>query len=305
MSDNEKQNILAKPLEITPAMFDGKGVLELVDKLDGDLRAIVLDGKTKKGREECISLAANVRKSKAHIDKVGADLVKPLKDKAKVVDLQRRQVKEKLDTLATYLRQPATDWEFAEQKRIDEHRQQLQAILKLKDNIGIMDVEPLKKRLVDLNEFRKRDFEEYSNDATLYIDGVQGAVDTAIKEAEKRAADAAELERLRKEKAEREALERKQQEEKRMKEEGVTKADIAETMPEFPERQAVHEYKEPETTTPPPAQTPAPSGREHTREVHNQIADALVSKCGLDEETAKKVVVAVVRKQIPFISIQY
>jgi hypothetical protein len=303
-SENSEQNILAKPLEITPAMFDGKGVLELVDKLDKDMRDIVLDGTTKKGREECITLAANVRKSKAHIDKVGAELVKPIKEKAKVIDLQRRQVKEKLDTLAIYLRKPATDWEIAEEARVSNHRSNLQKILNLKENLGALSVDNIERLKDALQHFRELDFEEYSNDATLYIDGVQGALDTATKEAEKRAADAAELERLRKEQAEREAQEQKPVV-------GTIPAEIRPFYgrlglfggtPMSNKAIDVPEDQQPETET---YSVPDPYGREHKRNIHNEIASALSAECGFDEDTAKSVVVAMVRRKVPHISIQY
>jgi len=310
--EESRNSILAKPLEITPAMFDGKGVIELVDNLDKDLRSIVLDGTTAKGRQECVSLAANVRSSKVHIDKVGAELVKPLKDKAKIIDVQRKQVRDKLDALAVYLRQPATDWETSEAKRKDSHRKALQDILKLKDNVEFMGINQIMDRITSLEGYKTYNFEEYSNDAKSYITGIEVALNGALANAKKREEDAKELERLRREKAEREAAEAKKA--------AATPTPLAPEVPVKPYAESV----EPEKPLPPEdvpvmphaqaqdARGPAPTtpkpvnnSREHMRQVHNEVVDTLMRLTPLDQASAQAVVVAIVTKKIPHVSISY
>jgi hypothetical protein len=284
--EESRNSILAKPLEITPAMFDGKGVIELVDKLDKDLRSIVLDGSTAKGRQECVSLAANVRSSKVHIDKVGAELVKPLKDKAKIIDVQRKEVRDKLDALAVHLRQPATDWENSEIKRKDSHRKALQDILKLKDNVEFMGVNQIMDRITSLEGYKAYNFEEYANDAKSYITGIEVALNGAMANAKQREEDAKELERLRKEKAEREAAEEKPL--------------PPEDVPVMPHAQA-QDARGPAPTT----SKSVDNSREHMRQVHNEVVDTLMRLTPLDQASAQAVVVAIVTKKIPHVSISY
>jgi hypothetical protein len=288
MSENEdKKNILAKPLEITPAMFDGKGVIELVDKLDKDLRSIVLDGSTKEGRAECVSLANNVRKSKAHIDDVGKEIVKPLKDKAKIIDAQRKEVREKLDSLAIHLRKPASDWEAVEAKRIQDHREALQRILALKENIGFLGVTEIHERIHALAQIRQREFEEYKNDADTYVRGIEVALDGALADAKKREDDAKELERLRKLEAERKQNNPAEHHSGAVQQENPTYTPV----------------------DPPPVQV-VRSGtgislREQQGMVHKNVANALMNQFGFDDSLAKSVVVAIVKGQIPNVSINY
>jgi len=299
-SEDSKTTILAKPLEITPVMFNDKSVIELVDKLDKDLRSIVLDGETKEGRAECVTLANNVRKSKAHIDKVGASVVKPLKDKAKIIDGQRSEIKTKLEALAIHLRKPTTDWELKEETRISTHRANLQSILALKENIGFQIVPDLEKKQLQLKGFKELDYEEFQTDANLYTEGVEAALDGALAKAKQRVVDAAELEQLRKEKAEKEAREQPAP---------VTpplNLDDPNWRP-APPQMPVPTLEHVGAVTPAPA--PAPQvmriTREHSRVVHNDIVKALMEHCSLDEETSKGVVIAIAKGHVPHVSIRY
>lgn len=66
---------------------------------------------TKKGREEIASMARKVSSSKVYLDTLGKDLVADWKEKAKVVDNQRRVICERLDRLRDTVRKPLTEYE--------------------------------------------------------------------------------------------------------------------------------------------------------------------------------------------------
>jgi len=73
--------------------------------------------KTLKGRKEIASRSAKVSSSKVLLDKLGKALVEDWKSQAKVVDSARKVARDELDALRDEVRKPLTDWE-EEQDRI-------------------------------------------------------------------------------------------------------------------------------------------------------------------------------------------
>jgi len=79
--------------------------------------SFVPDITTVKGRKEIASLAYRVSQTKSYLDGLGKDLVAELKEVPKLIDANRKTVRDRLDVLRDKARQPVTDWE-AEQDRI-------------------------------------------------------------------------------------------------------------------------------------------------------------------------------------------
>ena len=109
--------VVVKPANI-PALFvkDGcdsllKRIKEEVGKFEGDIA-------TAKGRKEIASMAMKVAKSKVYLEGLGKDLVTGIKEQAKVIDAERKKVRDELDLLKEEVRKPLTDWEDAEKKRV-------------------------------------------------------------------------------------------------------------------------------------------------------------------------------------------
>ncbi len=90
---------------------------EILQKVEREVMSFVPDVTTAKGRKEIASLAYRVSQTKSYLDGLGKDLVAELKEVPKLIDANRKTVRDRLDELRDKARQPVTDWE-AEQARI-------------------------------------------------------------------------------------------------------------------------------------------------------------------------------------------
>lgn len=106
------------------ALFVPDTVTKNLAQIREEALALVPDITTDKGRKEIASVAHKVAQSKVAIDKVGAALVKPLKDQAKVIDKERKRYKDDLDALKMEVRKPLSDWE-EEQARLQRESDQV------------------------------------------------------------------------------------------------------------------------------------------------------------------------------------
>ena len=95
---------------------------ELLKAITDEVESFVHDLSTLKGRKEVASLAYKVSQSKTALDNLGKDLVTGWKAQSKKVDGSRKHVRDSLDALRDKVRQPLTDWENAEKKRIEDLR---------------------------------------------------------------------------------------------------------------------------------------------------------------------------------------
>lgn len=106
----EKQNALS--------VFTNNDAIEMIiNQIESEVKRIVPDLTTVKGRKEIASLAYKVSQTKSYIDNIGKDLVAEYKEIPRKIDASRKQIRDKLDALRDEVRQPLTDWE-AEQERI-------------------------------------------------------------------------------------------------------------------------------------------------------------------------------------------
>ncbi|QIF58580.1 MULTISPECIES: cell envelope biogenesis protein TolA [unclassified Providencia] len=99
-------------------------VEDIIRKVEQEVNSFIPDVSTAKGRKEIASLAYKVAQSKTYLDGLGKDLVAELKEIPKLIDANRRTVRERFDTLRDKVRQPLTEWE-AEQDRIKAEKQML------------------------------------------------------------------------------------------------------------------------------------------------------------------------------------
>lgn len=90
---------------------------EILQKVEREVMSFVPDITTAKGRKEIASLAYKVAQTKTYLDGLGKDLVAELKEIPKLIDANRKTVRDRLDELKARARQPLTDYE-EEQARI-------------------------------------------------------------------------------------------------------------------------------------------------------------------------------------------
>ena len=208
-------------------VYVNKGMDPLLGKIKEHVLSFVPDVTTKKGRGEIASMAYKVAQTKTLLDNLGKDLTADWKAKAKVVDEERKRMREELDALKDKVRAPLTEFENREKERIESLLKRLDLIKALAGDVddagNKLSSKQLAERLVAAKGVDIESFEEMVADAALAKDKAILALEANITSREREEADAAELERLRKEAAEREQREmmeriRREAEEKAKKE---------------------------------------------------------------------------------------
>jgi hypothetical protein len=94
-----------------------KGLDPILAKIRQEIDSFVPDASSRKGRGSIASIAAKVARSKTYLDGVGKELVDRLKEQPKLVDAERKRIRDILDTWKDEVRQPLTEYENAEKAR--------------------------------------------------------------------------------------------------------------------------------------------------------------------------------------------
>ena len=192
-------------------VYVNKGMDPLLGKIKEHVLSFVPDVTTKKGRGEIASMAYKVAQTKTLLDNLGKDLTADWKAKAKVVDEERKRMREELDALKDKVRTPLTEFENREKERIASLQKRLYLIKALAGDVDAagnkLSSKQLAERLVAAKGVDIESFEEMVADAALAKDKAILALEANITSREREEAEAAELERLRKEAAEREQRE--------------------------------------------------------------------------------------------------
>jgi hypothetical protein len=162
------------------------------------------DVSTKKGRDEIKSLAFKIAKTKVALDKQGLALTGEWRENTKKVNATRTKIEERLEALQTTVRKPLTEWEAAENARIDKHKDALDILLShITTSLGQPSAN-LKAALASVEEtVVDASWEEFEDRAALAKQDAIVALQRLIETAEKQEADAAELAALRAAQAER------------------------------------------------------------------------------------------------------
>lgn len=225
-------------------VYTNDGMVPLLDKLERDVLSFVPDISTVKGRKEIASIASKVAKSKTYLDGLGKDLTADWKKKSKVVDAERKKMRDRLDALKIKVRQPLTDFEEAEKKRVADLEARVQNINKLGD-IYDADNEPLSSKELTLNLVTAKridieSFEDRAADAAVSKERVVSILESAFEQAVKREREQEELERLRIEAEE----QRKREQEEKIRREAEEKAKREAEEEARKERERVQREKE-------------------------------------------------------------
>jgi len=195
-----------------PAIYVAGGLQQFIDLVKGEVLGEVPDLTTRKGRERIASLAAKVSKSKTSVEKPGRDYLRRLKEMPKVVEAELREFVTTMDNLRDEVRQPLTDWQAAEDARVDRHNDAIARMKELATDLGALDTEQLEARATELSQFALGEaWEEFEAEAARTKEASMDALVVAVAARKKYDAEQAELTRLR---AEAEAREQKEREER-------------------------------------------------------------------------------------------
>lgn len=187
-----------------PALYVAGGLQQFIDLVKGEVEGEVPDLKTRKGRERIASLAAKVSKSKTAVEKPGRDYLRRLKEMPKVVEAELRDFVTKMDALRDETRRPLTEWEAADDARIDRHNDRLNWLKTLADDLGELSSLHIKGLITEAEGMQLgAHWEEFEAEAANAKDKVLSTLRAALQKREQFEAEQAELARLRREADER------------------------------------------------------------------------------------------------------
>lgn len=299
------------------AVFKSADQIEdILQKVEREVMSFVPDVTTAKGRKEIASLAYKVAQTKTYLDGLGKDLVAELKEIPKLIDANRKTVRDRLDELKEKARQPLTNYED-EQERIKKEEEEKRAAEELAKKIeadhemallmnDAFDRELAEKkaeqerlRIVHEEEIKRQAEERAKRDAEEKAAAEIAAAKKREEEAIAAKAQAELLAKQEKEKAEREskeALERSEREKQEAieaeRKKAQEEADRVRREAEEKEAARIAEEKRIKDEEERRAQDKA-----HRKEVNNKILSDLL-KAGASEEVAKNIITAIVKGEV-------
>jgi colicin import membrane protein len=118
--DTPQTSIVAK-VEANPVMVltDREQFSRFYEEIKRETDALDADVTTEKGRKAIASMAYKVARTKTAIDEAGKKLNEEARARINAVDEARREIRAQLDTLKDEVRAPLTEWEKAEEARVE------------------------------------------------------------------------------------------------------------------------------------------------------------------------------------------
>lgn len=298
-------------------------VEDIICKVEQEVNSFIPDVTTAKGRKEIASLAYKVAQSKTYLDGLGKDLVAELKEIPKLIDANRRTVRERFDTLRDKVRQPLTEWE-AEQDRI-KAEQQMSAWHEEALEMNATFDKALAERIESDHEIALLMNEKFDRDLAEAKAEAERQRIAHEEELKKQAAEQARLETERKARQEIEAAAQREREAKeaqeraeREKQEAIQRAEQeAKEAQERAEREKqaaieaerkkAHEAEQArlaEEERKRKEDAKRQEDKEHRRKYNQETLQALVSN-GFDEKLATEFIKLVASNQIPHMTMNY
>ena len=299
------------------------GINSIIEQITTQARekARNLDAETPKGRKELASIAYSVSKTKTWLDEQGKNLVSEAKSKIKVVDNERKAVRDQLDLLRDEIRKPVTDFEDAERKLLENAKQIKNLCESLKtptDEFGnLLSSAQIKTRLDSVNEIiiddnqYQAELKDIVELTQLWLKNLLHSVDEQEKQAEEikriqaeEAAKAAEAERIARD--ERIAFEAAERERK------AAEAEIAKVQKEAEqaienERKRIEQERQSEKLEQErkaAIEKARSEDKENRRTINCKALEAFIEN-NIEAEVAKSVLKLIVNGKIPNVSIQY
>ncbi|MCP4700491.1 MAG: hypothetical protein GY862_27115 [Gammaproteobacteria bacterium] len=204
--------IIEIPEDKALAVFTApQGLDPYLDQIAAQARSFVPDLSTKKGRDSIASIAYRVRQSKTAMDKAGKALVDKLKEQPKLVDAERKRMREFMDSLADEVRKPLDEFEAAEAARVQALKEKVEFIVNARDIPDQWSSSNIAALIEDIGELViDQSFEEFEAEAHREKAATIEALNSALVSQKAREAEQAELARLRAEAIAREQKEREE-----------------------------------------------------------------------------------------------
>ncbi len=188
-----------------PKKFDA-----FITQIRTELSALPVDLTTGVGRKEVASRAYKVSKAKTALEEAAKGLTEAARTTIAAVNESKKDIVQRLDELRDEIRKPLTDWEAAEEKRIEDCRKTIEwlkgAISTTIDDTAATVAERLKEvEAVDVSEAVYAEMFPAAESAKHMAVGALSATVARLAQAER---DAAELAQLRADQAARDEADR-------------------------------------------------------------------------------------------------
>ena len=205
------EEVPAKETALT-VYTEEKGLEPWIEKIRAEALSLVPDTSTKKGRDAIASMAYKVRQAKSALDKVGKELVDRLKEQPKLVDAERKRMREALDALAEQVRKPLDEFEAKEAARVENHKRCIAHIEAIGNGFINGEPQPFGLLFAELDLIQiDESFEEFEASAHRAKEAALSKLQAAFDEHKRRKEEQAELTRLRAEAEERARKDREEQ----------------------------------------------------------------------------------------------
>ena len=183
---------------------DGKNLDEAYGRIEKMAKGLVADVATKEGVSQIKSCARQIASAKTKIDNLGKQVVAELKELPKIIDANRRNFRERMEALQDEIRRPVTE--------IEEREAEIDRIKTVHQQLIDADSATIRQNIESVKaiELTSEKWKESLEKATKAVTGEINALETMLKAAEKREAEARELEELRKKQEEAERIIREQ-----------------------------------------------------------------------------------------------
>lgn len=328
VTTSEATDLVTIPSDNALQVFTEAGAIDpYLAMIRQKIDAFVPNMETAAGRKEIKSFAYSVTRSKTALDAAGKKVVDELKALPKLVDETRKRVRDTLDQWADEIRKPVEDLEAAEEARIKRHTDAIEAMndaARLPHGITAADIS---KRLdlvnaIEIGTNCDEFMEEYERAQT----SARSILFPAFVQAQFHEAEQAELAELRKQAAERAEKDRQEAEakarierEEAIKREAAAEAEARAKAAESRAQEAERLSKEAADRARRQAEfEAAEAARQEDEERQRREQDTahrasvnrtammhFISACGFSEGTARDVVTAIAKKQIPNVTINY
>ena len=301
-----KEIVILPPKEQRLTVFATENGLDpYLQLISDEFDDVVPDVSTSKGRKAIASNAAKVRSYKARMEEAGKELSAEAKSLPKLIDAERKRMKDWCDAKALEIRQPLTDWE-EEQERIKQKEEIRIAAEKLKEEIESAHelAELMNDKFIaeKLESERIAEQERIAENERLRVEGekraakaAQDAIDKANsdkEEADRNAIAAQERAKVQAEQAAAQKIidDNAAKEREINAAEAARKAEVARQEKEIEDQRIKQEKLE--------------NNKRHVSKIRKEAKESIMA-IGFDEADAKKIVLAVNNGSIANITINY
>lgn len=323
--------VVIEPSNI-PAVFADGGLDPILGKIADEAKKLEPNVGTAKGRAEIASMAHKIARSKTYLDGLGKSLVEEEKKRLALVDAERKRMRDYLDNLKDEVRRPLTDWEQAEDDRVNAIKARIEAMRMAPEHS--IDLDTMQQSLADIRATAIDDtFAEFANEAATVKDYAIGKLEVKIEAEELRLAQIAELEQLRTQAEENERKRREDEiaaraaqaererveaaaraesdriaREKQVEIDAANRAAAEARIALEQERIAAEQQKqreEAERNRAEAEQAARERDQAHRKAINREAYNCLIEFAGLSDDQAKAVITAIVKGQIKNVSVKY